>query len=180
MSIVPRPRMTSDEFLAWAMQRPEGERWELVGGELVSMSPERSGHALVKARVWRALDDGIKAGGLGCTAYPDGMAVEIDDGTVYEPDALVRRGEPLDDDAVKIVDPVIDPLGIRLEITDLLHVMPGEAGKAAGVLCRLTGLRPGSICRNTMAGVAQLAEHRVVVPGVAGSNPVSRPNFRRP
>src|SRR5512147_1184960 len=99
MSIVPRPRMTSGEFIAWAIQRPEGERWELVGGELVGMSPERSGHALVNARVWRALDDGIKAGGLGCTAYPDGMAVEIDDATVYEPDALVRCGQPLNDDA---------------------------------------------------------------------------------
>lgn len=107
MSIFARIRMTSGEFIAWAMRRPEGERWELVGGELVAMSPERSGHALVKARVWRVLDDGIKARGLGCTVYPDGMAVEIDDGTVYEPDALVRCGEPLDDDAVKIIDPLI-------------------------------------------------------------------------
>jgi Uma2 family endonuclease len=107
MSIVARSRMTSGEFIAWAMQRPEGERWELVGGEVVGMSPERSGHALVKARVWRALDDGIRAAGLGCTAYPDGMAVEIDDATVYEPDTLVRCGQPLDDDAVKIIDPLI-------------------------------------------------------------------------
>jgi Uma2 family endonuclease len=107
MSIVARTRMTSDEFIAWAMRRPDGERWELVGGELVAMSPERSGHALVKARVWRALDDAIRAAGLGCTAYPDGMAVEIDDSTVYEPDALVRCGEPLDDDAVKVTDALI-------------------------------------------------------------------------
>src|SRR5512143_3853927 len=35
------------------------------------------------------------------------MAVEIDDGTVYEPDALIRRGERLDDDTVKITDPLI-------------------------------------------------------------------------
>jgi Uma2 family endonuclease len=104
MSVVARTRMTSGEFIAWAMERPEGERWELVDGETVAMSPERSGHALVKARVWRALDDGIRAG-LGCTAYPGGMAVAIGDATVYEPDALVRCGEPLDDDVVKIVDP---------------------------------------------------------------------------
>jgi Uma2 family endonuclease len=103
MSILARTRMTSDEFIAWAMQQSEGERWELVGGELVATSPERSGHALVKARVWRALDDAIKARGLGCTAYPDGMAVEIDDGTVYEP---VRFGT-LYDDAVKVTDPLI-------------------------------------------------------------------------
>jgi Uma2 family endonuclease len=35
------------------------------------------------------------------------MAVEIDDRTVYEPDALVRCGSPLDDDAIKITDPLI-------------------------------------------------------------------------
>ena len=33
--------------------------------------------------------------------------VVVDEGTVYEPDALVRCGEPLDDDAVRIIDPVI-------------------------------------------------------------------------
>ena len=26
------PRMTADEFIAWAMEQPEGERYELVGG----------------------------------------------------------------------------------------------------------------------------------------------------
>ncbi len=35
------------------------------------------------------------------------MAVRVDDATVYEPDALVRCGEPLPDDAVQIVDPMI-------------------------------------------------------------------------
>ena len=58
------------------------------------MSPERSGHALVKARVWRVLDDGIKARGLGCTVYPDGMAVEIDDGTVYSPTRSSAAAHP--------------------------------------------------------------------------------------
>lgn len=35
------------------------------------------------------------------------MAVEVDSQTIYEPDALVRCGPPLPDDAVKITDPVI-------------------------------------------------------------------------
>ncbi len=101
------PRMTSDEFIAWAMEQPEGQRYELVAGEVVAMAPERSAHALVKARVWRALDEAVAAAGLPCTAYPDGMAVVVDDATTYEPDALVRCGEPLPDDAVKVFDPVI-------------------------------------------------------------------------
>lgn len=101
------PQMTSDEFIAWALEQPEGRRYELVGGQVVAMAPERSAHALVKARVWRALDEAIAAADLPCTAYPDGMAVVVDDTITYEPDALVRCGEPLPDDAVKIFDPVI-------------------------------------------------------------------------
>jgi Uma2 family endonuclease len=107
MSVLARPYMRADEFIAWASQRPDGERFELVAGELVPMLPERSGHALVKSRIWRALDDAVRAAGLACATYPDGMAVEIDDRTVYEPDASVRCGSPLDDDAVKITDPLI-------------------------------------------------------------------------
>jgi Uma2 family endonuclease len=107
VSSLPRKRLTAAEFIAWATTLPKRPRYELVDGEVVAMAPERSGHALTKARVWRALDDAVRAGGLECAAYPDGMAVEIDERTVYEPDALVRCGPPLDDDAVRIVDPIL-------------------------------------------------------------------------
>lgn len=107
-SAIPQlPRMTADAFLAWAVDQPKRPRYELVAGELVMMAPERSAHALVKARVWLVLQQAIEAAGLRCIAYPDGMAVRIDDDTVYEPDALVRCGEPLADDEVKVTDPVI-------------------------------------------------------------------------
>lgn len=106
MNVAARPRMTADEFIRWAESQNEG-RYELVAGEVVAMAPERSRHALVKARVWRALDDAVRTAQLTCTAYPGGMAVRIDESTVYEPDALVRCGEPLDDDAVEIGDPII-------------------------------------------------------------------------
>jgi len=107
MTEAARLRMTSDEFIAWAMDRPRDERYELVAGEIVAMAPERSGHALTKGQVFRRLAEAIEAAGLSCTAYPDGMAVAIDDTTTYEPDALVRCGPPLPDDAVKVTDPVI-------------------------------------------------------------------------
>lgn len=102
-----RTHMTSDEFIAWAMERPKGERYELVAGEIVPMAPERSAHALTKGQVFRRLADALEAAALPCTAYPDGMAVEIDAATTYEPDALVRCGMPLPGDAVKVTDPVI-------------------------------------------------------------------------
>ena len=107
MTSLPKHKMTTDEFIAWAMERPETEHYELVAGEVVAMSPERLGHARVKARAWRTLADAIEAAGLGCEALPDGMSVEIDETTVYEPDALVRCGEPLSGDAVKLSDPII-------------------------------------------------------------------------
>lgn len=107
MSVAPRSRMTATEFIDWASTRPERDHYELIAGEVVAMAPERSGHALTKARVWRALDDAVRSAGLPCVAYPDGMAIEIDERTVYEPGALVRCGQPLEDDVLRILDPII-------------------------------------------------------------------------
>jgi Uma2 family endonuclease len=99
--------MSSDEFIAWAMERPRGERYELVAGEVIAMAPERSSHALTKGTVFRRLAEAVEAAGLACTVYPDGMVVAIDEATIYEPDAMVRCGAPLPDDAIKVTDPVI-------------------------------------------------------------------------
>jgi Uma2 family endonuclease len=99
--------MTSDQFIAWAMEQPEGQRYELAAGEVVGMAPERSAHALTKAHVWRRLSEAVEAAGLPCDVYPDGMPVEIDAATTYEPDALVRCGTRLPDHATKLNDPVI-------------------------------------------------------------------------
>jgi Uma2 family endonuclease len=105
MTAVTKLRMTADEFIPWAMNQPK--RYELIGGEVVAMSPERVGHADTKGNVYVALREAIKAAGVPCQTYTDGVAVRIDARTVYEPDALVRCGKPVDDEAVKIDDPVI-------------------------------------------------------------------------
>ena len=103
---LPAPlRMDADAFLAWAMER-EG-RYELVAGEVVAMAPERVAHNLVKFEACRVLKDGIRATGLSCQAFTDGMAVRVDDATVYEPDASLRCGDPLDEDTVEFSDPVV-------------------------------------------------------------------------
>jgi Uma2 family endonuclease len=99
--------MTADEFIEWAMGLPDGERYELVGGELVAMSPERAVHTRTKHRAAVALESAVRQGGLACEVFADGMSVQVDADTVYEPDALVRCGEPVHDDTVKISDPVI-------------------------------------------------------------------------
>ncbi|HET6518276.1 MAG TPA: Uma2 family endonuclease, partial [Geminicoccaceae bacterium] len=90
-----RQRMSSDEFLAWAMEQPDGRRYELVGGEVVAMPPERLAHTETKALVWLALRTAIERAGLDCQALADGVSVEVEEGTIYEPDALVRCGERL-------------------------------------------------------------------------------------
>ena len=99
--------MTVEQFLAWLEDGPQGARCELVAGEIVGMAPERAAHARLNARIWRALDDQVVAGGLPCEALPDGLTVKIDEHTAYEPDALVHCGERLADDALLVPEPLI-------------------------------------------------------------------------
>jgi Uma2 family endonuclease len=95
MSDPARARMTSDEFLAWAIGREGGERYELAAGEVVAMAPERAAHTRVKGRIFRRLSEAIEAAGLPCEAYVDGMGIEVDANTLYEPDVMVRCGAML-------------------------------------------------------------------------------------
>lgn len=99
------PRLSREEFYRWS----EGQtvRYERIGGEPVAMSPERVAHARLKSRVWAALDRSIREKGLPCEALPDGITIQIDDDTDYEPDAVVNCGPPLDPDAVAANNPVI-------------------------------------------------------------------------
>lgn len=99
--------MTADDFISWALARPEGEHYELMGGEIVAMAPERVAHARAKSRIWRLLAEAVEGGGLACEVFPDGMAVRVDADTIYEPDVMVRCGEPLADDAIVVTDPLI-------------------------------------------------------------------------
>jgi Uma2 family endonuclease len=97
---------TADEFIAWALEEPTG-RFELDNGIVVAMAPERASHNQAKLNAAIALRGAIGARGLPCRVMTDGMAVRIDDRTVYEPDALVRCGAPLPGDAIEVVDPTI-------------------------------------------------------------------------
>ena len=100
----PQP-MTVDDFLLWAEGRPG--RHELVDGRVCAMAPERAGHARAKIRAQRALDDAIARESLPCEAMGDGMAVRVDLGTAFEPDALVYCGERIPETAVEVPAPVI-------------------------------------------------------------------------
>ena len=98
-------RLTREEFHRWA----EGQtgRYERVAGELVAMAPERIAHVRLKSRIWAALDRAIGAGGLECEALGDGVTVEVDDDTDYEPDAVVNCGPRAHPDLTVAAYPVI-------------------------------------------------------------------------
>lgn len=103
--LAPKPRMTADEFLAWAMTQPG--RYELEGGVVVGMAPEKTGHVRVKAAVFMALRAAIARAGLACEAWTDGLSLRIDAETVHEPDASVTCGERAGDDVVALDDALI-------------------------------------------------------------------------
>lgn len=105
MSVQPKPLMDVDEFLAWSRDRPG--RYELVGGEVFAMSPQRARHARAKYRIQAALDRAISAAGLACEMLPDGMTVQVDAVTAYEPDALVQCGAPAADDSITATHPIV-------------------------------------------------------------------------
>ena len=99
--------MTADEFIAWSLDQTEGAHYELLGGQVYSMAPERMAHNLTKAEVYVRLRDAVSKAGLNCQVLTDGMTVRVDAETVYEPDAAVRCGDRLAGDRISYDDPVI-------------------------------------------------------------------------
>jgi Uma2 family endonuclease len=98
-------RLSREEFRQWAEGQPG--RYERIGGEPVAMSPERAAHVRLKSRVWRILDQAITTAGVDCEALADGMTIEVDDDTDYEPDALVNCGPRVPSDATVATNPVV-------------------------------------------------------------------------
>jgi Uma2 family endonuclease len=98
-------RMTREEFHRWA--ESQTERYERIAGEPVAMSPERIQHVRIKSRVWAALDRAVREAAADCEALADGVTIEVDADTDYQPDALVNCGPRLPPDATAATNPVI-------------------------------------------------------------------------
>ena len=56
-----RVDMQVSDFLAFLKNRPDGERWELVGGVPIIMAPPRIAHQRIASNIERALNTMIKA-----------------------------------------------------------------------------------------------------------------------
>jgi Uma2 family endonuclease len=98
--------MSADAFLEWAGAQESG-RYQLIGGEVVTMAPERAEHVHVKRKIANALDAAIARAKLPCRAFVDGLGVKIDDATVFEPDALVNCGPAFGRGSLIAPNPVI-------------------------------------------------------------------------
>jgi len=97
-------------FHEWVQQQPRG-RYERLRGEVVAMSPERMsperwGHASLKFEISRAIATAL-AGMPGCRVVPDGMTVQVDDDTDFEPDVAIHCGDPIPRDSLAIPNPVV-------------------------------------------------------------------------
>jgi Uma2 family endonuclease len=79
----PTTSMTREEYQVGAEQQPAG-RFERISRVVVAMAPERVGHNRRKRRTYEVLDRAVRAEGLPCEAYADGVTVEIGDSD-YEP-----------------------------------------------------------------------------------------------
>jgi Uma2 family endonuclease len=101
----PEIRMTRPQYRAWAEQQALG-RFERIAGVVVARPPERAGHALRKAAARDVLLRAVRDAGLPCEVFPDGMTIEVDDSD-YEPDAVLRCGDRLPNDAVAVPDPMV-------------------------------------------------------------------------
>ncbi|HUB14887.1 MAG TPA: Uma2 family endonuclease [Acetobacteraceae bacterium] len=98
-------RLTREEYLRWVENEPK--RYERIAGEPVAMAPERVQHVRVKSSSWAALNRAIRQAGLDCEALADGITIEVNDDTDYEPDAVVNCGPKMGPDDTVATNPVI-------------------------------------------------------------------------
>lgn len=90
------PGMSVAEFQTWVEETPEDERWELLDGEPVLMSPPRARHQRIVMNVGRRLDE--LAERRGCNALPGlGVLSAAMDDFAPIPDIVVLCG-PLPSD----------------------------------------------------------------------------------
>jgi Uma2 family endonuclease len=106
MATNPKRNMTVEEYLKEYEDSPPG-RYELVGGEVVTMAAETNQHLRLKGKVFLALTGAIAKAGLDCEAFPDGATIKINNNTAREPDASVQCGKVADPGSLLLEKPLI-------------------------------------------------------------------------
>ena len=126
MNVLAKPRLTVDEFLAWAVEQPG--RYELFRGEVIAMSPETVGHAEVKGQ--RLLGaDRRDSPNVDCTVTrcPTARRYGSTNSTAFEPDALVYCGQKAPATTLEVPNPmiVVEVLSPSSRRIDLTHKLAG-------------------------------------------------------
>ena len=101
-----RPRMTVEQYLAWAQTQPDAH-YELVDGVPCKMSPERTSHAWVKGAICRVFEGAIGKSGLSLLVFPEGPTIVTGQSRAREPDVVVHSAEGIDWDAMILERPII-------------------------------------------------------------------------
>lgn len=109
MNIAYRTPLTVPEYLAWAEAQGERVRTELIDGQIVRMSPERVEHVELKLAVAFAFTMAVQASASQplLHAVTEGLAVQVDDGTMFQPDALIYGGPKLPRGALVAPNPIV-------------------------------------------------------------------------
>lgn len=107
MNVARLKTMTVPEYLAWGASLTERIRSELINGQIVAMAPERADHNRIKLKTAFALEQAVRAAGVPCEVFTDGMTVPIDTHTAYEPDALVHCGASIPSSQLTAPAPMI-------------------------------------------------------------------------
>ena len=89
------PRLwTADQFLEFYMTRPDGERWQLVDGLAMMMTPPSFRHQRIGRNLFRLLDDALVASRPDLLVfYEAGVRIPGIDDFNPQPDLLVLRAD---------------------------------------------------------------------------------------
>jgi Uma2 family endonuclease len=105
MTALAQKLMTAEEFLPWAVARPE-QHWELFDGVPQMQQSQNWGHARHIRKIARLFEDEIAASGLSLSVGTQGLVVKIDLKSAFEPDIVIFAG-PMDDHDIIVPEPVI-------------------------------------------------------------------------
>jgi Uma2 family endonuclease len=125
MNVVLPQKISIEQFLVWAEQQSEG-RYELVGGKVVMMAPERVGHVRAKGRVYTALTRAMAASKIVGEVFTDGVGIRTGGEFLREPDASVQLGDAVDADVMILDSPcivveVLSPSSVATDTVDKLE-----------------------------------------------------------
>ena len=162
MSVAPRPARRCLAEMERVCKLAAGSWWSATTSPTARGELWRDARPASRFRSWLGWRPGVRARTRCWTAAPLQTLAE-------EPGAAIPGSS--------ISSPVRKMVTLRYRAVGRASAAPATNRRGAVLAACLTGpVGAGVTSRSIVAGVAQLAEHRVVVPGVAGSNPVSRPS----